>query len=208
MALFVPNAGVAEVRLLTLIESKPVCNSVYAYKEPALINSTTLLALSFWVGLWYRLRIVKRMNTSARFYAHIATRLDVPNGLQVSLNTWGGFGERAGALAPLNAALRVNFVTDEPGKSGKGCNYIPALAKEDLNGSFVLEEARNELELAYNALFARMDIAGWQWVVYSRETAGAVRTEGAYFPVTAAVIPQRKLADMGRRLGGAIEDPL
>lgn len=199
---FVPSPGVAEVRLLSLQDGRVVSNDIYAYRPPSEVNHTTLQNLSFYVGLWYRLKIVQRFSNDVFFYAHIATHLNVPDGEHVTLSTWGGFSGREGAAEPNNVALRVNFTTTMIGRSGQGCNYIPGLLKNDVSGSFVTEDTRSEYEARYNDLFGYMATSGWQWVVLSRETDGAVRTSGLATPVVAAVIPHRKVADMGRRLKG------
>lgn len=207
MALFVPCAGVAEVRLLTIVENRPVCNSIYAYRNPATVTLATLQNLCFWVGLWYRLEIVRKMHETSLFYATIAKHLDSPTGLSRTDNTWGGFGQTAGTRLANNVSLRVNFHTAEPGRSGRGCNYVPGLLKEYTNGSFATETFKSSIISAYEGLYPRMATAGWQWVVYSRENEGNVRAIGAFFPVTSVQIPERKLADMGRRLVGVGEIP-
>lgn len=94
-------------------------------------------------------------------------------------------GGVSGEANPNNVAACVSLRTDGRGRSFRGRNYVPGIpgsvvTLNTLDSGFIASLTTAYFDLVGPGTF----LAGWQYVIVSRITAGAPRAEGLAIPVT------------------------
>ena len=118
------------------------------------------------------------------------------------LSDGGITGGRSDNALPNNVALSVSFRTNGRGRSSRGRNYVVGLCEPDVTGNQINSVKAAFFETAYNALIAIMSDTPFTWVVASKYASGAPRTTALIADVTAALIVDRFIDSMRRRLAG------
>jgi hypothetical protein len=84
---------------------------------------------------------------------------------------------------PLNCALRIEFLTDLPGRSGRGNNTISGIPFSFYFLNEVHELWATGIVAAYQLLLTLATDNGWTWVVCSRRADGADRAVALNTPI-------------------------
>lgn len=103
---------------------------------------------------------------------------------------------------PNNCALCVSFRTNARGKSSRGRNYLCGIPEASVNGSIIDNTVIAAAVAAYTELRTGGILGIFQWVVCSRFTGGAPRTEGLTRPVTGELVTNPAIASQRRRRPG------
>lgn len=116
---------------------------------------------------------------------------------ETPIGTPGGI---SGEANPNNVAACVSLRTDQRGRSGHGRNFVPAIPGISVTLNTLDPTFITDLLAAYNRLVgAGLFEAGWQLVVLSRRTAGALRANGIGIPVTSCTMVGNSVRSMRSR---------
>jgi len=111
----------------------------------------------------------------------------------------------AGALTSLNnvpasVAPCISFRTAQRGRSGRGRNYLPSPAAQQLTSDNLLSTTYMS-DMISNYLNLRDDPRpDWTWVVVSRFAGGGPRVAGVTFPITSVAFADNVVDTQRRRL--------
>lgn len=150
------------------------------------ITPTNIQALNTAVKNWFTgalIPILSQDFTAVRTRAFDLGAADGPYNEQQATATGG----EASEAAPNNVAACVSFRTAQRGRSARGRNYVPGIPNPLVTLNTMDSAFIASLETVYGGLIgAGTFLAGWQWVVVSRQTGGALRPAGIAIPITAA----------------------
>lgn len=105
--------------------------------------------------------------------------------------------------SPGNVALAVSFRTVNRGRSFRGRNFVSGIPNDQIAGNTIQPAVIEAVQGAYVDLLDRHNTIGeGQWVVVSRFTDGAPRTEGVATTITSVSIVDPLVDSQRRRLTG------
>src|SRR6185436_9153957 len=129
----------------------------------------------------------------------VATDLTTATGpaIEVGAGVPGGI---SGEANPNNVAACIKFSTAQRGRSARGRNYIPGVPGSVVTLNTMDTTWMQDVSNAYNLLVgAGTFLAGWEWVIVSRVTAGAPRASGLAIPVISAGFVSSSVRSMRSR---------
>ena len=86
--------------------------------------------------------------------------------------------------------------------AARGRNYIVGLAEDVVSGNSVTPGFAAAVTAAYTALITATGAGPWLWVVVSRYSNGAPRSQGLAQAVNAALLTDTNIDSQRRRLSG------
>jgi len=193
-----PVADVAHVQLMGRMDGQVCINDWYFEISGGGITAIGLAALAVavqekWNG------IVAQLSEDFAQTRVVCTDLTTATGPRVERNATD-IGGVASESAPNKVAACGSVRTDQRGRSARGRNYLAGVpnANIDLN---TLDAAwmDNILLLFEDMIGPGALLAGWQWVIVSRQTAGALRPAGLAIPVTGVVFTTNTVRSMRSR---------
>jgi hypothetical protein len=162
--------------------------------SPVVVNSL-LLALSNWVDT--TLTPLLSRDWSATRVRAVDLSSPVGLGMEIATPFVGGVDVEA---APNNVAACVSFRTAQRGRSGRGRNFVPGIPNSVITLNTLDPAFIGDITNAYGVFpGAGVFVAGWQWVVLSRQTAGALRANGIGIPITSATMVGNSVRSMRSR---------
>jgi hypothetical protein len=196
----VPN--VAQVQCIGVVDSQMTVNDISFEISGGGINITNLTVLASAVALWFSNTLAPLLseNWSAQRVSAVDLTTQTGPAVVIGASTPGGV---SGEAAPNNVAACVSFRTAGRGRSSRGRNYVPGIPNSlvtlnTLDGGFI-----GDLEGAYQDLVGPGTfLAGWQFVVVSRQTGGVLRPTGVPSPVTSVTMTTDKVKSMRSRSVG------
>jgi len=196
----VPN--VAQIQCIGTVDGQVTINDLYFEISGGGINQVNLTAITGAVGTWFANELAPLLSDdwSAQRVVGVDLTSAIGPRVDVGAATPGGV---SGEANPNNVAACVSFRTGERGRSGRGRNYVPAIP-----GSLVTLNTIDPALVAgligqYSLLMGAGTFEpGWQWVVVSRQTGGALRPVGVALPVTGVVMTSDQVRSMRSRSVG------
>jgi len=169
----------SETGAMSAARGKEICQAVFDWwgsaLMPLLSNEVTLFHV---IGL--------DMTGGPHLLSDSEPRADVP-------------GSGAAAL-PLVCCLRVDFLSDTPGRWYNGRNYLAGIPEDRCVKSHIDPVWADDVVLAYALLFGVAASVDCTWGVVSRRFMGAVRTEGVFTPITAVGVPDYRVRTYRQRI--------
>jgi len=174
---------VAQVRVEGRQDGQLTINDVYFAISGGGITPTNIAQLADAMDDWAAANLALKLSEDWSYTRVVAFDLTAADGpIAVASNpTTGAIASEA---APNNVAACISLRTAQRGRSGRGRNFIPgvpgnAVTLNTLSGPFMAD-----IILAYeNLIGAGTFLAGWQQVIVSRQTGGALRPTGLAIPV-------------------------
>jgi len=196
----VPN--VAQVRIEGAQDGQLTINDLYFTISGGGITAVNILNLATAVAAWVVGNFAAPLSNDWSGSRVVAFDLGSPSGA-IAVVPAVVIGGTATEAAPNNVAACLSIRTAQAGRSARGRNYICGIPNADvdlntMSGSFMADVVANYEMLIGAGLF----LAGWQWVVVSRVTGGAVRPTGIFTPVTAVSFTRPTVASMRSRAVG------
>lgn len=195
---FQPAPSIAGVTIQGKIDSQLTINDLYFFASGP-ITGATLFDLGGAVASWVTGSLAPLLSDDLSFFRVVCTDLGTATGpaVETPLTITGGV---SGEANPNNVAACVSFRTEQRGRSARGRNFVPGIpgtlvTLNTLDSGFI-----QDLVDAYSALIGPGDfVTGWQWVVLSRVTAGAPRTNGIGIPITNVLMVGNSVRSMRSR---------
>lgn len=196
---FQPAPGVAQVRVEGALDGQLTINDYYFEVSGGGITPTNLNTLTFAVGSWYADQIMP--NLSEDFTANQAVGIDLTTATgPVASAPIAVSGSVVSESSPNNVAACVSVRTAQRGRSGRGRNYLPGVPNGQVTLNTMSAPFMNAIIDAYLLLIgAGTFVAGWQYVVLSRQTGGALRPTGVAIPVTSVLFVSPYVRSMRSR---------
>jgi len=190
----------AEVVIKATVENLPVFN-VLNFWKPGGYDIVDLDALTLAVDTAWSSYFLADLHTSYLYQGAFGKGLELINDIQSSSVAGAGAGSASGDGFPNNVAFVLTFRTGLTGRSARGRAYIggiPASATTTNNTVFSSFAAAMVADMGQVKTAAVG--AGWQLVVVSRITGGALRPLGVHNAVTSIVARNTELDSQRRRL--------
>lgn len=192
-----PN--IAQVQIQGVVDNCLTINDLYWEISGGGIDPVNLGTITFAVAGWVNSDLAPLLSDDWTAVRAVGIDLGSATGArhETPIDTPGGI---SGEANPNNVAACVSIRTAQRGRSGHGRNFVPAIpgtavTLNTLDSTFV-----TDLLAAYNRLVgAGLFEAGWQLVVLSRQTAGALRAEGIGIPVTSCSMVGNSVRSMRSR---------
>jgi len=178
-----PVPNVAQCQMVGTVDGQVTINDIFFEISGGGITSANLGTLAGAVALWFSSTLAPLLSDDWSAQRVIATDLTTSTGPRVDVGA-AAPGGVSGEAVPNNVAACVSFRSGSRGRSARGRNYVPGIpgtlvTLNTLDPTFI-----NDLVTAYQGLMgAGTFLAGWQWVIVSRVTAGALRPTGVALPV-------------------------
>lgn len=196
---FQPVPNVALVRCEGLVDSQQTINDLYFEVSGGGITPVNIASLASAVDSWFNGTLATILSDDWTTIRTTATDLTTATG-PTSESSTPTAGAVSGEAEPNNVAACVSFRTASRGRSFRGRNFVPgipgsAVTLNTMDAGFI-----TSLLAAYGALVgAGTFLAGWQWGVVSRVTAGALRVSGIFTPITSVSMVTNKVRSMRSR---------
>lgn len=197
---FVPNGNVAEAHLRYLIDLEECENTLY-FSTVETVGIAELENLADYLSGWWATNIAPLLSTAIVYRETYVVSLASPTAPGVvSLSEAGEQGDVTGVRLPNESAPCISFRSLTRGRSGRGRNYLPPPAQAQMADANNISVAlANAYTAAYEELITTPPPDSWQWIVYSRYTAGAPRATGVAYPVVAVGFVDRKIDSQRKR---------
>lgn len=101
---------------------------------------------------------------------------------------------------PINCACVLTLYSATRGRSGRGRLYFAGFNEGDIDNGTWSVGLETALEDLGTQMKAAVEAIGWTWVVASRYTAGAARTEGVTYAITNWAVRSRSVGTQRRRV--------
>jgi hypothetical protein len=196
---FQPATNIAQCQLMGVVDNQLTVNDLYFEISGGGINFTNLSAITAAVASWFSGTLAPLLSDDWSAVRVIGTDLTTAVGprREISSPAPGGV---SGEANPNNVAMCVSFRTELRGRSARGRNFVPGIpgsvvTLNTLDPTFISDVTTAYFALAGPGTF----LAGWQWVVLSRETAGVLRPDGIGFPITDVVSVTNSVRSMRSR---------
>lgn len=190
---------VAHIRYEGRVDGQLTVNDLYFEVSGGGITPVNLLALTGAVASWVTGSIVPLVCDSWTGTQVVGRDLTVQNGA-VAAVTVGQPGEVTTEAVPNNVAACVSFRTGVSGRSFHGRNYVAAIPNAQVTLNTIDSALIIALVEAYTQLVgAGTFLAGWQWGVVSRVTAGAPRANGIITPIDSVLFTTPYVRSMRSR---------
>lgn len=199
---FVPVPNTAQINIVYALDGQEIENVVYYTKTTTPILED-LAALTDEVRAYIVSSLLPALSSAIQLVRVVGVLLDVVDGFTVT-NTTGlpASGGDSGDVLPNNVALCISVRTANRGRSFRGRNYIPGIAKTHTADSEFTTSAVTGLVGIWEGLTALAGDAGWTRTVVSRFSGHAPRTTGIATPVTAVFAVDNVVDSQRRRLPG------
>lgn len=194
-----PVPNVAQIQLVGVVDNCMTVNDLYFEISGGGINITNLTTLASAAAFWFSNNLAPLLSDDWSAQRVIATDLTTNTGPRVDVGaaTPGGV---TGEANPNNVAACVSFRTALRGRSARGRNFVPGIPGSLVTLNTIDAALVTDIMNAYALLTgAGTWTAGWQWVVVSRRTAGALRPAGVAFPITGVIFTTDKVRSMRSR---------
>lgn len=196
---FQPVPNVAQCRVEGRQDNQLTINDVYFEISGGGITPTNIQALATAVDVWARTSLASNLSEDWTYVRTIASDLTSATGPigSASTPTPGGVAEEA---LPNNVAMCVSFRTAQRGRSGRGRNFVagipsPQVVLNTIDPTFISNILTVYLALIGPGAF----VAGWEMVVVSRQTLGALRPSGLAIPITDIIAVTNTVRSMRSR---------
>jgi len=192
-----PN--IAQLTLQGVVDRQETINDLYFAISGGSITPVSLAAITGSVAEWWGAEIVPQLSEDWSSVRVVGTDLTTQTGprIETQLAMIGGV---AGEAAPNNVAACVKFLTAFRGRSFRGRNFVPAIPNSQITLNTLAGGIIDALVAAYGLLVGPGTLlAGWQWVVLSRHTAGALRPTGVGSPVVDVAMTTNTVRSMRSR---------
>ena len=198
---FQPVVNTAKISLEGSLNGAVIVNTLYFRSTGGAITETSLNDLVADVRNWWRDRMLPEMPTSYTFERIVGTDLTIDGGLQEE-KTPAEDGAVLGGILPNNVAYVIKFTTGFSGRSKRGRNYLAGLRVADVNDNTLSEaQASAYIGIYQQILPGGVDApAGFEWVIVSRYSDGALRPSGLVTPITGVSVTDRRVDTMRKRL--------
>lgn len=181
---FQPVPNVAHMRVEGQVDGQLTVNNLFFEISGGGITPVNLLGLAGAVADWVTGSLVPLVCDSWIGTQVVGRDLTTENGAVASV-TVGQPGEVGTEAVPNNVAACVSFRTGFAGRSFHGRNYVAAIPNAQVTLNTIDSALLVAIVEAYtNLVGAGTFLAGWQWGVVSRVSAGAPRSAGIISPVT------------------------
>jgi len=199
---FQPVTDVAQLQLMGTVDGQLTVNDLYFQISGGGITPVNLGTIAGAVAVWFTTNLTPLLSDDWSAQRVVATDLTTATGPRVEVGA-ASVGGETGEANPNNVAACVSFSTAQRGRSARGRNYVPGVpgSMVTLNtlDSFFMT---NVLDAYDNLIGAGTFVPGWQWVVVSRVTGGAVRPSGLAIPITGVSFTKNTVASMRSRSVG------
>jgi len=190
---------VAQIRLEGTVDGQLTINDLYFQVSGGGITPTNIEAITGACANWLADTLAPLL--SENWSAQRAVGFDLGSATgpiaTVGAAAPGGVASEA---APNNVAACVSIRTAQRGRSGRGRNFVPGVPGSVVTLNTLSPTFITNLLDAYDLLRgAGSFLAGWQQVVVSRQTAGALRPTGIAIPVTGFVVTTPYVRSMRSR---------
>ena len=169
----------SETGAMDAARGKTICQAVYDWYGssimPLLGNDTSLFHV---IGI--------DMTGTPHFLADMEPRDEVPGSGAVCL--------------PLVLCVRIDFLSDTPGRYTNGRNYLPGIPEDKCVKSHLDAVWVEDIVLAYSGLFGVAASVDCTWVVVSRSFGGLPRDEALVTPITGVAAPDYRVRTYRQRL--------
>lgn len=181
---FQPVPNVAQVRVMGRIDGQLTINNTYWEISGGGITPVNLATLVAAMDGWAGGNLAVPLSDDWTYERTEGIDLTVANGA-IANSSNPQAGSSSSESAPNNVAACMSFRTGFSGRSFRGRNYIPGIPNDQITLNTMLGPFQASLVVIYNFLIgAGTFVAGWQWGVVSRRTAGALRPAGVFSPIT------------------------
>lgn len=200
---FIPVADTVQVELFMSLYTQKIENTLYfrltgGFGLPEVTDLWNKL-LSWWTTDYAAIMSMDLSLRGAKF-----TDLSTSTGFtyEPSAPTPNPDGAINSGGLPGNVAMCVSFKTLSRGRSYRGRNFVSGFPETVVVGNTFDASAVTAIQSAYAAILSLPFTDPWEWVVVSRETAGAPRVTGVATPVVTAVVLDNLVDSQRRRLTG------
>jgi len=192
-----PN--IAQVRVEGTVDSQLTINDLYFELSGGGITPVNLATLVTAVGDWACSNLAP--NLSEDWFCDRASGIDLGSAdgaaFSIPVGCAGGVTSEA---APNNVAACISIRTASRGRSGHGRNFVPAVPNAAITLNTMSIGFMGGIVSAYSLLVGAGTFeAGWQMVVLSRVSGGALRTPPLAFPVTSVLFTSASVRSMRSR---------
>jgi len=195
-----PN--IAQVQCVGTVDGQTTINDLYFEISGGVIDVVNLTTLGSAMALWFVNTLAPLLSDDWSAQRVIATDLTTQTGPRVDFGA-AAPGGVTGEANPNNVAACVSLRTASRGRSARGRNFVPGIPGAEVTLNTLSNTFINDLLSAYVLLVGPGTfLPGWQLVVLSRQTAGALRPVGIGFPVTDVVMTTDKVKSMRSRSVG------
>lgn len=196
---FQPAVDVAQVQLEGKVDGCMTLNNLYFQISGGGITPVNLASLVANVQSWWLSTLVGQLSDDWAAVRVIGVDLTTQTGARAELATVGTGGE-VGEANPNNVAACVSFRTAQRGRSARGRNYVPGVPGSMVTLNTMDPDWMANVLNAYDQLVGPGTfLAGWEFVVLSRFTAGAPRTSALAIPVTSVTFTTNTVRSMRSR---------
>jgi len=181
---FQPVTNVALTRLEGVVDGQETINTLYWEISGGGINVVNLTSLVSAVGVWFNTVLAPLLSDDWSTSRVVGVDLTTQTGPEVVAGgtTAGGV---SGEANPNNVAATVTFRTAARGRSFRGRNFVPGIPGSVVTLNTLDPTFQTDLVNAYLSLSGPGSfLAGWQWGVVSRFSAGVLRASGLFSPIT------------------------
>lgn len=196
---FQPVPDVAHARIVGKADGQDTINDLYFEISGTGISPTSLLNIATALDAWASTQLAPLLSEDWQYLRTDATDLTAANSFQVSVGT-PAVGGVTSEAAPNNVAACISFQTGIGGRSFRGRNYVPGIPNSAITLNTLSNTFMGALLTTYFMLAGAGTFEpGWQWVVVSRQTAGALRPSGIATPVINTVFTAPYVRSMRSR---------
>lgn len=180
---FQPVVDVAQCVVEGRQDGQMVLNDLYFQISGGGITPTNIAELAEAVDDWGSGSLTPNLSSDYSYLRTVAVDLTTGTG-PTSTFTSPTTGGIASESAPNNVAACVSFRTASRGRSGRGRNFVAGVSNSAVALNTLSAPFMDDILTAYRLLIGPGTfLAGWQWVVVSRKTAGAFRPAGLAIPI-------------------------
>lgn len=199
---FQPVPDVAQCRVIGRQDGQITINDLYFEISGGGITPVNLFGLVTVIDSWASGSLAALLSDDWTYERTEGIDLTTANGFTASESS-PTIGGSAGEAAPNNVAACVSIRTGNAGRSFRGRNYVPGIPNSLITLNTLDAGFRASLLSVYSDLIgAGTFVAGWQWGVVSRVSAGVVRPAGIISPVTSVVFTTPYVRSMRSRSVG------
>jgi len=164
-------------------DGQQVLNDLFFQISGGGITPTNIADLAEAVDSWAGGNLTPNLSNDYSYLRTVAVDLTSATGPTATATSpvTGGIASEA---APNNVAACVFFRTASRGRSGRGRNFVAGVSNSAVTLNTLSSPFMDDILTAYRLLIGPGTfLAGWQWVVVSRVTAGAPRPTGIAIPI-------------------------
>lgn len=199
---FVPFVTTVMVEMRYLADGQQVENTLYFKRDDA-VTPGNMEDLADIMYTWWTGNMAPITGSYVALREVFVTDLTSPTAATVvRVSSPAEPGEDAAPALPNNVSYTITFRTNQRGRSARGRNYFIGLVRTQVDGNQITSGFATAYQAAYAAIPALVFEDGWQWVVASRYSGGAPRSEGVTFPITSVALFDATVDSQRRRLPG------